>query len=314
MVTRAQDALLAYAYVHGHLPCPSSSTDGKASCGADSGYLPYLTLGLPTPEAGHIRYRVPTQLPSLTTRGAGAYSVVLGQPKDRFGDIAPRTTTLAAVSSNHQEALCDFCASLGGTVHNTLAYELSTVADDGSPSIVTTGASPSHIDESRVLVGRSTLAMRLGCASLSAAVRAQFNAALGGQIMARAMRDYRDQFEMGYHTYRADLEQGVFFTANALYATKRAHTKMTVAKAEAEGTNLIHNTPYIESLVALAASGIYAGPMISNVARFSMNFITAKTRQDTIRELAMSTQGTATDIGQRAISSITRGSFGIAEP
>lgn len=314
MVTRAQDALLAFAYLHGHLPCPAPSPDGRAKCGKDSGYLPYLTLGLPAREAATILYRVPVQVPALTVSGAGAYSVVVGQPEGKFGDIAPRTTTLAAAASDRQEGLYDFCAALGGSGNDKLAYELSIVADEGSTSASVVGTSPGGIGRTHVLVGRSTLATRLGCAPLSAAVRAQFNAALGGQIMARAMRDYRDQFELGYHTYAADLAQGVFFAANAVYTTTRAVTKMTVAKAEAEGTALLHSAPFVESVVAVAASGIYGGAMASNVARFATNLITAQTRRETIKALTASTQATATEIGQRAVSGATRQSFGITSP
>jgi hypothetical protein len=240
--------------------------------------------------------------------------VVVGRPTGEFGDIAPQKTTLAAASADQHEALYDFCAALGGPGSDKLAYELSIVENDGSPSVGLAGTAPGGVGNARVLVGRSTLATRLGCAPLSAAARAQFDAALGGQIMARAMRDIRDQFELGYHTYAADLAQGVFFAANAVYTTTRAITKMTVAKAEAEGTALLHDAPFVESVVAVGASGVYGGAMTSNVARFATNIVTARTRRETIEALATSTQAVATEIGQRAVAGATRRSFGITTP
>lgn len=316
-LTRAHDALLAFAYLHGHLPCPAPSTQGLASCtGGDSGFLPYLTIGLPDPGAGRIRYEVSQAAPSLTA--GGAYTVIVGRPAGEHGDLAPNDVTLAALSSDRQWPLYDLCASLNGTAQGTLAYGLSADVGDatsaGGPGHGGTGTAAVAPRREQVRVGRSMLAARLGCAPLSASARAHFNTALGARVMARAMRDYRDQFDLGYHTYAADLLQGLWFAADAAYATRRAYTKMLVAKAEAESTSGLHISPYLESQIKLAASGIYAIAMASNVARFTANLVKAKARRETIHDLADSTAATAEEVEQRAILSVTPSSFDDASP
>jgi len=145
-------------------------------------------------------------------------------------------------------------------------------------------------------------------------MRSHFHAALGARIMARTMRDYRDQFDLAFHMYLADLAQGLFFAASASYGTKRAVTKMMVAKAEAEGTALLHDVPFVKAMLTVGTSGIYAGAMVSNVARFSKNIATAVVRLGTVQDLERSTRSTADDIGRRAVTSARPESFGVTRP
>jgi prepilin-type N-terminal cleavage/methylation domain-containing protein len=312
LVGRAHDALLAYAYLNGHLPCPASTTGGQASCdGNENGFLPYLTLGLPAPEAGRIRYRVSMSAPS--TVAAAPYEVIVGQPSGEHADLEAHKVTLASLAPADHDTLLDLCASLGGAAHNTLAYALTletgTGTGTGTAATVAAappGAAPAGSATQTESMGRGRLAVRLGCAPQSAGVRSHFTAALGGQMMARAMMDYRDQFEMGYHTYAADLAQGVFFMANAMYGTTRARTKMIAAKASSESSNYLNMSPYLQAQVAFASSGIYAGAMISNVARFSKNIETAKQRRQTIGDLKDSTQRVAMEIQARALQNGSR--------
>jgi hypothetical protein len=304
MIERAQDAVLAFAYLHGHLPCPASSGDGKASCGAgDTGFLPYLTLGLPAPEAGKIRYTVSTAAPSLVT--GSPYRVAVGRRTGPLNGLTAQVVPLASVSPAGHEVLFDLCAALGGASHGAMAYALATDAgtSGGTGPIAATGSAMNvdSVDAVSRSVGRSQLAAQLGCASLSASARAHFNAALAAQTMSRAMLDYTDLYELGFHTYAADLAQGVWFETNAIFTTTRAYTKMTVAEADEKSTNHLKLPNYVLARTLFGASGVYAAAHASNVIRFANNLATAKVRQKTVHALLASTERTAKDIGERAV-------------
>ena len=64
----------------------------------------------------------------------------------------------------------------------------------------------------------------------------------------------------------------------------------------------------------VGTSGIYAGAMVSNVARFSKNIATAVVRLGTVQDLERSTRSTADDIGRRAVTSARPESFGVTRP
>ena len=89
---------------------------------------------------------------------------------------------------------------------------------------------------------------------------------------------------------------------------------MMVAKAEAEGTALLHDVPFVKAMLTVGTSGIYAGAMVSNVARFSKNIATAVVRLGTVQDLERSTRSTADDIGRRSVTSARPESFGVTRP
>jgi prepilin-type N-terminal cleavage/methylation domain-containing protein len=307
LVRRAHDALLAYAYLHGHLPCPASTTGGEASCnGNESGFLPYLTVGLPAPEAGRMRYRISMSAPSMVT--VASYQVITGERSGPDRDLVGRKVALSSLSPTDHDALLDLCASLGGAAHGALAYALTLETGDAtSPAPASTrGPQPAGNATQTESMGRARLAARLGCAPQSAAVRSHFTAALGGQVMARAMLDYHHLFQMGYHTYKADLAQGMWFATNAIYNTTRARTKMIEAKGASEASNYLNITPYLKAQISFASSGVYAGALLSNVARFSNNMQLGAQRKRTIEGLLNSSQRVATEIQKRAVQNGSR--------
>ena len=294
LVDRAHDAILAYAYLHRRLPCAAESTDGIAACGGTgTGFLPYITLGLPDPKAGNIRYRVSMTAPSPVT--GAPYRVIVGQRSGSFNDLFAQTVPLATVSPGGHEELFDLCEALNsGSANGEMAYELTLDPGTGAA----TAASPSAVAQT---IGRSQLAARLQCASMAAAGRAHFNAALAADTMARAMADYDAQFNLGFHTYYADWAQGLWFFANSTYSTKRAITKVTAADAEWNATNYLHASPYYMAVSKIPLAGLYTGAMASNLARFSKNIDTGNKRRATIRAMLDTTNLSATEIKNRAI-------------
>jgi type II secretory pathway pseudopilin PulG len=95
LLERADAALTGFAMAHDRLPCPAATNDGFENClsGAETGYLPYRTLGLADARAGQTQYGVlrrtiPVSDPEIATndpqpplpRGAD----LAASPVDRF--------------------------------------------------------------------------------------------------------------------------------------------------------------------------------------------------------------------------------------
>jgi prepilin-type N-terminal cleavage/methylation domain-containing protein len=60
---QARQSLVGFLYTHHRLPCPATDANGSESCASAGGlrqvgYVPWMTLGLPRPEAGRLRYGV----------------------------------------------------------------------------------------------------------------------------------------------------------------------------------------------------------------------------------------------------------------
>lgn len=78
LLERARDALYGYAIVHGRLPCPDASGDGRSSpsfdparkasaqCTVGEGFLPWAELGLPPGDAWGNRVRYAVRAPHFT--------------------------------------------------------------------------------------------------------------------------------------------------------------------------------------------------------------------------------------------------------
>lgn len=300
LVDRADDALLAYGYLHGRLPCPAPLTTGAELCdGKATGFLPYLTLGLPEPDAGRIRYRVSMVAPSPVI--GSAYQVVVTQPVGAFKDPAATAVPLAVLNPNGHEPLFDLCRALGApAVGREMAYALTL--DPGSAKTASANAvTPMTAQAVEHTVGRSQFAARLHCGALAVAGRAQFDAALAADTMAHAMGDIHHQFELIKFTYVADTLNGAFFLGNSIYSLKRAVTKTTAAMAAMQASDGADAKALTLSRVNMAKAGIYTAAMASNYARFLTNEGLAELRERTLEELKIATGKSAADIKARAL-------------
>lgn len=100
--TQAQvkDALVGYLYANHRLPCPAADTTGTESClnGTSArkvGFVPWRTLGLPSPAAGQLRYGV--------YREASATAAVdrdLAAIRDRMNPLRVRTPSPTPANGN----------------------------------------------------------------------------------------------------------------------------------------------------------------------------------------------------------------------
>lgn len=304
LIDRANDALLAYGYLHGRLPCPAPLTAGMESCdGKDSGFLPYLTLGLPDAAAGRVRYRVSMVAPSPVA--GSPYQVVVAQPSGQEKNLSAQVVPLSRVSSGVHEPLLDLCQSLGGAVDaGTMAYDLALdPAGAAAPSSTSAAGSstPATAEAVQYTVSRAQFAARLHCSSLAVAGRAQFNAALAADSMARAMEDILAQFKLVKFTYAADTAQGVYWELNSIYSLDRAIIKTMTAQAALQASNGANSAPRNLAAVNMVLAGTFTAALTSNLARFVTNQIKAELREVELRDLLELTERTAVDVRARAL-------------
>lgn len=303
LIDRVNDAMLAYGYLYGRLPCPAPQTTGMENCnGKDTGFLPYLTLGLPDVAAGRVRYQVSMVAPSPVT--GSPYQVVVAQQSGPTEDLFARVVPLASLTPGGHEPLLDLCQALGSAAHGReMAYALAM--DPGgaaSPSSSTsTPATPVTAEAVKHTVGRTQFAARLHCSALAVAGRAQFNTALAADTMERAMRDVVDQFMLIKFTYAADTAQSVIFNANAAYALKRAVTKTTAAQAAFHASNGVDSAPWTLAKINMALAGTSTAVSTSNLARFVTNEVVAKSREGELKTLHDTTKSTASALNARAL-------------
>ena len=304
LIDRANDAMLAYGYLHGRLPCPAPVTTGMESCdGKDSGFLPYLTLGLPDPAAGRVRYRVSMVAPSPVT--GGPYQVVVTQQSGPEKNLYARVVPLSGMSPGAHEPLLDLCQSLGASVHaGKMAYGLALdPAGAAAPAPIGTAGSSTPVTAEAVqhTMSRAQFAARLNCSYLAAAGRAQFNVAMAADSMARAMDDILEQFKLVKFTYAGDTAQGVYWELNSIYSLDRAITKTMAAQAALLASNGVNSAPRNLAAVKMLLAGTYTAALTSNLARFVTFQVKAESREDELRDLLEVTEKTAADVKARAL-------------
>ncbi|MCR6685649.1 type II secretion system protein [Pseudoxanthomonas sp.] len=221
ILSRADDALLAYASVHARLPCPASDEKGMEDCGGPAhGHLPWRTIGLPDAHAARVRYGV-LQRPDSNAR----LDADLTQALDRAHPLrviasVGMPSALGAING------LDFChalrvgqrlpfssdavhtssASAPGTATRNVAYALAA-ADPDDPVTLQNGAGPGfasprraptaeYRDEVRA-VGLDELWTRLRCGdSVAATTYSHFDIAAAAGIDQTTMADYEKQLEI----------------------------------------------------------------------------------------------------------------------
>lgn len=257
LLTRADDALLAYAMINSRLPCPDVDHDGDQDCGAGQvGRLPWRTIGLPDANARRIRYGV-LRWPSA---GNGAD---LTRNVDRFLPLQVSGTIGMPTAVGNANGL-DLCWALRNarqqgpepaylhvtragspsSIEANIAYAVALPMRDGDFSGRQAGSAPAFDSPQRpagpgyhdrvLAVGLGQLWSRMGCgANLAAAGRAHFNAAATAELMRGSMEDYRDQLGVVVAMTDAKIDTGAAGIASAAsgVATATASVADTVSES-----------------------------------------------------------------------------------
>lgn len=229
LLSRADHALLGYSLSQHRLPCPASDTAGRENCAsvATSGYLPYLTLGLPDQGAGRIRYgvlRAPGKINLTASITERTLKVLRATVDTNTG------STLSFTEDYAQDTWAqNFCLRLNGAMRldganlsdllqtgaaaasgprRLSAYALalptgaggfSAQQGDGSAASGPGFDAPRRAhdptaDDNILAVSPRTLWQRLRCGDLVAATaRAHPNIALSAGVLRQATYDYAEQ-------------------------------------------------------------------------------------------------------------------------
>ncbi|HVI26114.1 MAG TPA: type II secretion system protein [Xanthomonadaceae bacterium] len=284
LLTRADDALLAFAMVHSRLPCPASDTGGDEDCaGAQVGRLPWRTLGLPDARARLVRYGVQRR-PSADPRADADLAVA----KDRFRPlvvVAGLTATEYPLGVVNGLDLCwalrsaRLAAPDAGFLHVTrpqaptsldanVAYALALPrGTDGFTGRQATSApsfdSPRRLSDSAfhdrvVAVGADQLWGRMRCGDhLSGAGHAHFNAAVASAVMQQSLIDYKKQLEIAQQLADANVDSGAAAILSGTAAVAGAGGG--IADTVSEG---LASTGAVSYRVALAAAATAAAAAV----------------------------------------------------
>lgn len=296
LLTRADDALLAFAMVESRLPCPASDADGEEDCGSGQvGLLPYRALGLPDAGARRIRYGVLRR-----SGGAANADADLTRDIDRFYPFSVQSGTDTALDLPLGEGNgLDLCWALrngatatpdAGFLHVTrpdagtqmqahVAYALALPAagsgftghQGGSAPVFDSPLRPHDADfrDRVVAVGLDQLWSRMRCGdNLAAAGHAHFNAAASITLMHTAMVDYKKQLAVSLKLAEANVDNATAAVLSGTSAT--AGAAGGVADTVAEG--LLTMGAVSTYKVALAATATAAAVAVTVTAATMTGF------------------------------------------
>lgn len=270
LMTRADDALLAFVMVNNRLPCPASDGGGNENCGSPNevGRLPFRTLGLPDAHAGRIRYGVLKRL----DLGAAENDAALTDVKPRFQALqaTPGGAGLVFASASGNNGI-DFCRALRTSMRQpvdasflhtlraptpsdpstpiarNVAYALALpTAPDGFGFANANDAVPAFESPRRVVgvdyhdqvraAAPAQLWTRMHCGdAMAASGHAHFNVALATTVMRNGLENYRKQLGISHLLSAAAVTAAVAanLTAAADIATAAAGLLEAIASSVA---------------------------------------------------------------------------------
>lgn len=248
LLTRADDALLAYAMVNSRLPCPASNGSGNEDCSSNQiGQLPYKTLGLPDANARKIRYGV-LRRPALRKTDAD-----LTRRLDRLDPLQVIVGDIAIeMPLGHVNGL-DLCwavrtasglpmetqylhvarATDPDQVESHIAYALALPRGGEGFSSHQAGDLPvfdsprrpqdANFHDRIVAVGLDQFWARMRCGdNLGATSHAHFNGAMTIALMEKALEDYKKQLAISLKLAEANVANGAAAVLSGASATAGA--------------------------------------------------------------------------------------------
>lgn len=318
LLTRADDALLAYAMVNSRLPCPASNGNGNEDCNSHQiGQLPYKTLGLPDANARRIRYgvlrrpalrktdadltrRLDRHDPLQVIAGETAIEMPLGQVNGldlcwaiRTAGVLPMDTqylhVARATQPDHIESHIAYAVALprvGDGFSNHQSGDLPVFDSPRRPQ-------ETNFHDRIVAVGLDQLWARMRCGdNMAATSHAHFNGAMSITLMYNAMEDYKKQLAISVKLAEANVANSAAAVLSGASAT--AGAAGGIADTIAEG--LLTMGAVATYKVALAAAATAAAVAVT---------ITAAVMVDDARKAKTSADNAYKDVDPRITNAKT---------
>lgn len=262
---RSAFALERFAHLNNHLPCPATDTKGVSNCAGSTtgtGYVPFLTIGLPLEEAGSLVYSVNNAYPGLTRPPVAQYKIGYASSATH-----PRLReTLFADYKAGAVGQVDFCRSLIADVAQAGASAF--LVGQNPREFAGTGIAPLHIESSR-----AQLAGKIGCSLLPVGGRSYFNVLSASRILARSVDDYANLLETQRYLNVNGITQSILFASLSAWAGARALTLGLLAMTSFFNSNYRNAGAAIASGLWIAqgvAEIIETFAQLSNIARLSL--------------------------------------------
>jgi prepilin-type N-terminal cleavage/methylation domain-containing protein len=287
LLSRADDALLAFAMINSRLPCPASDGGGTEDCaGGQVGQLPYRTLGLPDANARAIRYGV------LRRAASRKLDADLTQRLDRYDPmqvLGGGTATELPVGNANGLDLCwalrtaQQAPADTAYLHVTLPGAPTSIADNVAYALALpragegfsgqqAGTAPSFDSPRRpssaayrdrvLAVGLDQLWTRMRCGdNVASAGHAHFNAAASVAVMHKALREYKEQLAISQKLAEANVANGAAAVLGGLAGI--ASAAGGVADTVSEG---LASTGIVSYRIALGAVGTVAAIAVTVTA------------------------------------------------
>lgn len=150
---QARQSLVGFLYANHRLPCPAADANGAESCASGGslrqvGYVPWLTMGLPRPEAGRLRYGVYREASATAASDRDLASVRDRMNPLRVATPNPRPTNNDAPNSGAPPLPVASAGLLGATQSGDAASPLNALcnASNSPPCPSTVSGSVNLVD------------------------------------------------------------------------------------------------------------------------------------------------------------------------
>lgn len=265
LVTRADQALRTFIARNSRLPCPAADNTGTERCvtgmAASTGFVPWVTVGLPDAGAGSLRYVIDTDALAQSPPGLGVLSL----------DVA-NGTSVVGFSQDSTDRTIHWCNLVGKrmkaapTGRVPRAYQVFSAGVDPQASATSRPMDAAGAQITRTL---PELWNELNCGALVAgAARAYINAALAARMMALAAQEQLKLSTMNLDTSHSNYNYDLIdlIAEAARQPSKVANALMGCANAASLAADAIALTATPPQWAALPVSGPLCVSSVADLA------------------------------------------------
>lgn len=264
---RARGALTAYATLNGRLPCPAtdaaSGTEAVDCKGKPSGFLPYVTLGLPDGGFAGLPYSISVDgaadakpAAQIQVLVAKADEIATGKPLD-LHRVALRNGLPSFALASQARQVLDYCQLLEAAGAPAALARVQAAPATGSRT------------DALITVGELWSAMQCS-AQISADARDRYTLPLVAATHWRTLLD--DQVTVRLHDNLRALDQRHEIVTTALSVAATALAAVRTGQAVWHNT-ILGDTQPPELVAAQVVAGLTAGQLAVNLSKLAQTYL-----------------------------------------